>query len=394
MANIAKTNDAVTEKSGGLSINGLISTASKLKFKKEEKEILFAPIDNQDIEIKPTGVIYLPWVWFANRLNKAFGTEWEIIPIASPKLEMNLVLREYMLLIRGHLMGVAYGECNYIASNKQMSYGDAIEGTKSNALMRLCKGIGMGLELWQPKFVKEWIRNFAERYEYKDKNKKPRVAWRKKNAGTIPKAMQNEIESGAAEAEEIDDNDLVAELKSLMPKLPIETQNFIKGKIQGASEEKLMKWIKEAKMYIKAQRPKEKTTSGKKKNIKNVKHITQEELFNRMLKSHTLTDEERKSYREYFKKNPSHTIELMKEKRAERRQVETMLGFTGKKKCPVEIMKAMEGLEPDILDQVVKIYSYLSDDNTYPTLSIRNNVLVKVSEISDTIKNIEEESNV
>jgi hypothetical protein len=59
-----------------------------------------------------------------------------------------------------------------------MTYGDAIEGAKSNARMRVCKDIGVFSEMWDPDWTKAWREKYAESYPEKGK-----TYWRKKGNG-------------------------------------------------------------------------------------------------------------------------------------------------------------------------------------------------------------------
>jgi len=162
-------------------IANLIPTAGMVALTDEEKSKLYAPVNQKDVEIRPDGLVYLPWMEYLMRLKSVFGMEWAMIPHGQPKLEDNRIYWGFYLIIRGHLAGYSIGEQEYQASNRTMSYGDAIEGAKSNALMRLCKGIGISLELWKPSFVKEWKSKHAESYHDTRRN---RTLWRKKSVGT------------------------------------------------------------------------------------------------------------------------------------------------------------------------------------------------------------------
>jgi len=146
----------------------------------EQKEILLAPVDRECVEIRPDGLIYLPWMEYAERLTRAFPFQWAVIPQGKPKMKDGLILWAFILTLRGHYAGHAVGEQQWQANNRTMSWGDALEGAKSNALMRLCKGLGMTLELWKPSFIRAWVKEFAEKYysESKEKN-----MWRKKLNG-------------------------------------------------------------------------------------------------------------------------------------------------------------------------------------------------------------------
>ncbi|MEW6095062.1 MAG: phage protein GemA/Gp16 family protein [bacterium] len=159
----------------------LIVSVGTLIATQEQQNILFAPIDEELVEIRPDGLIYLPWMEYVSRLKKTFGLEWGIVPKGNPQIENDLILWGFYLVVQGKLMGFAYGEQQYQSSNPQMTYGDALEGAKSNAIMRLCKGIGIGLELWQPTFIRRWKEKYAESYIGIDKKTgKEKVYWRKK----------------------------------------------------------------------------------------------------------------------------------------------------------------------------------------------------------------------
>jgi len=59
--------------------------------------------------------------------------------------------------------------------------------------MRLCKGLGMGLELWKPEFIRNWKAKYAETYT----DKEGKTKWRKKaishSAEPKPKVIEAEV---------------------------------------------------------------------------------------------------------------------------------------------------------------------------------------------------------
>lgn len=167
----------------------LIPTVGTIKLTEEEEKILYAPVNPEDVEIRPDGLIYLPWMEYVTRLRKAFGMSWGIISTGKPEPMGVYIMWPFYLLVRGKLMsGPAIGEQKYQPNNPKMTWGDACEGAKSNALMRLCKGLGISLELWQPRFIKDWVSKHAESYELKDAKGKKKlnnkgeviIRWRKK----------------------------------------------------------------------------------------------------------------------------------------------------------------------------------------------------------------------
>jgi hypothetical protein len=108
--------------------------------------------------------------------------------------ESDMIYWGFYLVIQGSFSGFAIGEQKYQPSNATMTYGDACEGAKSNALMRLCKGLGISLELWKPSFVKNWREKYAEQYPGKYPDGKPikdkfgnqKMLWRKKGQEAEP----------------------------------------------------------------------------------------------------------------------------------------------------------------------------------------------------------------
>lgn len=148
-------------------ISRLIPKAGTIDIDDRQKGILFSKVKDQDIEIRPDGLIYLPWSEYVTRLSEAFGLGFSFIPKGLPKVgpEKTSILWGWYLIIKGVLMGFAIGEVEYQAKNRTMSWSDACEGAKSNAIMRLCKGLGMcGLELWKPSFVKNYLKKYGDRY--------------------------------------------------------------------------------------------------------------------------------------------------------------------------------------------------------------------------------------
>lgn len=141
-----------------------------------EQAALLAPIDEALVEIRPDGIVYLPWTFYRDRLDQAFGPgNWQTIPDGKPKLEDKTIIHGHYLVVRGCYTAQAYGGCQYIPTNRTMSYDDAIEGAWANALMRCCKRLGVAKELWEPAWREEWKKKYAQ---------KKGAKWAKNSAGT------------------------------------------------------------------------------------------------------------------------------------------------------------------------------------------------------------------
>lgn len=88
------------------SFHGLSSQA----FSPEAAKILLAPIDPNDIEIKPDGIIYLPEIKYRRILNQAFGPgAWGLAPRGETIVTAKAVTREYALVALGRYAVHQYG---------------------------------------------------------------------------------------------------------------------------------------------------------------------------------------------------------------------------------------------------------------------------------------------
>ncbi|MCF6158896.1 MAG: hypothetical protein E3K32_10060 [wastewater metagenome] len=206
-------------------IEKLIPTCGTIELTEQQRHALFRPVNEHDIEIRPDGLIYLPWVEYVARLKEAFNLNWAIVPQGMPKQNGDYLVWGFYLIIQGKLAGFAIGEQDYHPDNSYMTWGDACEGAKSNALMRLCKGIGISLELWKPSFIHTWKEQYAETYWDTDRDGKRKKYWRKKSSGLVHEGRK-------------EDTSQMVEKDSIDP-LPVDSDRIIPpagliGKIQSA----------------------------------------------------------------------------------------------------------------------------------------------------------------
>ncbi|KAI0839936.1 Mgm101p-domain-containing protein [Hypoxylon sp. FL0890] len=137
------------------SYHGLGTTA----FSPETSAILQARLDPDDIEVKPDGIIYLPEIKYRRILNTAFGPgAWGLAPRGQLTVHDKLVTREYALVVHGRFVAQARGEQQYFSEE---GVSTAAEGAKSNALMRCCKDLGIASELWDPRFIRKFMKEHA-----------------------------------------------------------------------------------------------------------------------------------------------------------------------------------------------------------------------------------------
>jgi hypothetical protein len=169
-----------------------------LAVSEEAMKILEEPLKPEDVRIRPNdGIVYLPWTYYAERLNRAFGKfAWGLIPAGMPMSQPNgpkqvLVVWGHWLVVRGTPIGFAIGECNYVPANAKMTYADACEGAKSNALARNCKLLGMTLELWDHDWGENWKRQYATKVnnDWVKKSSIPAAAVKKEANKTAEPAL-------------------------------------------------------------------------------------------------------------------------------------------------------------------------------------------------------------
>ncbi len=128
-------------------------------FAEDAIKVLLAPVDHNDVEIRPDGLIYLPEIKYRRILNRAFGPgAWSLPPIEiTVSTDDNMLYYKGALFVHGRFVSEAIGEQQYYPENDRMSYGTAAESAKSNCLMRCCKDLGIASELWDPGFVRAWV---------------------------------------------------------------------------------------------------------------------------------------------------------------------------------------------------------------------------------------------
>ncbi|KAH8828679.1 mitochondrial genome maintenance MGM101-domain-containing protein [Flagelloscypha sp. PMI_526] len=156
------------------------SGLSAQPFSKETADVLLAPVDPLDVEMKPDGLIYLPEIKYRRVLNRAFGPGgWGLAPRGPMQKTSRTVSREYALVCSGRLVGIAIGEQEYFDPE---GIATASEAAKSNALMRCCKDLGIASELWDPRFIREFkSKHCVEVWAEHIPTKKKKKVWRRKD---------------------------------------------------------------------------------------------------------------------------------------------------------------------------------------------------------------------
>jgi len=152
-----------TELAAGWQLGEVASThgigLAPAKLTKAEELIVSREVKRADVMIKPDGIAYLSHIFYTRWLNEAFGrTGWSIVPVARPSRTDNLITVPYVLMVKGRGVAIATGEQEYHEKNARQTFGDAVESTVASGLRRCCKRFGMALELWD----KRWLYNFLQ----------------------------------------------------------------------------------------------------------------------------------------------------------------------------------------------------------------------------------------
>lgn len=164
----------------------------ELKLTPEEEKVLAEPVNVIDVRIKPTGAVYLPHIQYTRWFNRAFGRlGWALVPVGMPKKAGTSVTIPYVLHVHQKPVAFAWGEQEFFESNRDQTYGDAIESTVANAMRRLAKRMGVSLELWDRDFGERFKAEHCVRVSIRPKSDgdKPRSQWRRKLDPSLPYEM-------------------------------------------------------------------------------------------------------------------------------------------------------------------------------------------------------------
>lgn len=99
---------------------------------------------------------FIPWVYIWQRMLDVFTPDIpSLVPLREPMIEKDHVLVHYCMLVRGQFAGEAWGYCERKGGNSRMDVGNAIESATSEAIRRIGKRNGVGLELWDHETIKQ-----------------------------------------------------------------------------------------------------------------------------------------------------------------------------------------------------------------------------------------------
>lgn len=151
--------------------------ASSEPISESQWNVLNADIRDDELDVKPdsSGAVYMSHVHVRRRLNDAFRPlGWALVPVTDARFDpqSKVVVQWWDLFIGGRFCSRALGGVKYLGEeNENMTYDDAVEGAKSNALMRACKDLGVAWQCWDRKFADAWRQTNCVKVWVKGKNK-------------------------------------------------------------------------------------------------------------------------------------------------------------------------------------------------------------------------------
>jgi hypothetical protein len=170
-----------------------------------QMKVLLREVRDDQIEIRPDGMVFVPGVIYRRTLNEAFGPMgWSLVPLERwYDQNDNMAYLRGALFVGGRFVAEAVGEHAYLPSNRNSNYGTALESAKTNCLSRCCKDLGMFSELWDPKFLRVWrdqhaVQAWCEGQPGSQEAGKRKPLWRLKSAPPIDVYPWKEQPQGGA----------------------------------------------------------------------------------------------------------------------------------------------------------------------------------------------------
>lgn len=146
--------------------------AGKLKITDHQAEQLQAPFPDDAVRRGAKGdetLLYIEHAHFRERLNQVFGpTRW--VPVVrrlwgedfrtSKGEAATRLYSEVVLVINGCYAGEAIGAMVYYPNNPKSDYSEAAEGAQSEAIRRIGKSLGIGLQVYHKDFCDQWLKKY------------------------------------------------------------------------------------------------------------------------------------------------------------------------------------------------------------------------------------------
>jgi len=186
--------------------NEAYARIGQLQLSAEEEASLDAPVADDEIDLRPDGLIYVSHEYIRRRFNEAFGRMgWTLVP-GSPLIrrpDSNEYFQRWVLFIRGIYCAEALSSAIF-RERKQggdddeggdsgfMSIDDLSETIKSNCARRCAKDLGLGLEVWNRRFQERWRDQYGMQVLVRGRRGNRRL-WRRKDAPPFTDRWTGEV---------------------------------------------------------------------------------------------------------------------------------------------------------------------------------------------------------
>lgn len=158
-----------------------------IKFTDAEELVLSEDVPRDEILIKPTGQIYLSHPTYVRLFNRAFGRgQWHLLQLQKPQKAGTTIIVLYAFVVHGVPLYSAYGAAEYHETNREQTYDDVLEATNAYAIRRFAKRLGVGLELWDKRFIAAYMDANAVCVKVTNRDGSFKKAWRHKNDRALP----------------------------------------------------------------------------------------------------------------------------------------------------------------------------------------------------------------
>lgn len=161
---------------------------TQLETTDDQRRVLSRELKPDEIQVRPDGIVYMPGIYYTQRLNEAFGPgQWALYPVRDGHDQKNnQALYHGRLYVKQTYIAEAIGAMKYYPGGMS-TYDDCYEGAMTNCLARCCKKLGIGSQMWMPEFVRKWRDKHCEYVPVKNVKKGTQdYFWLKKGQNPEP----------------------------------------------------------------------------------------------------------------------------------------------------------------------------------------------------------------
>lgn len=129
----------------------------------EQAKVLQQEIDPDWVEVKYPNVPYLPGAWYRKVFDEAFGIgAWSLIEAGQPHKAADGYYQAFVFKVGPVPIKKVAGWMSTPGGNAVLTPGIALEGMRTNAIMRVAKDLGVARNLWLPAWCRRWLREYCE----------------------------------------------------------------------------------------------------------------------------------------------------------------------------------------------------------------------------------------